>query len=437
LLLTLLPIPAFAQEAPPVFLLGAEAVEEDLHLTLLWNEDYPFQDPEVVLRTDAGNILTTQSVEPSGPVAVVEVLEGALSDLWEFGFALVVEIQENGMAVGNALPFFALRQCDPDPCSWKLLVGVQTDALLTTAHLDALVETTRQRYNTCDLSLALDAVEQLHPNLFEEILQVHRQIDDLQIVTGSSGGGACAYAWHSVVEHHPTWSDFYQVLSTNQGVTDAEEGGYESGAAYHHGIQAQRVSPGGTYPPTAAGIGASAVTLDLRCTAGPASCATGCQGSVSGALSYSSYAEAHSDLHVAGGSAYAWAWEDVTLDVNGVTELQQAYSLSSYAGQEVALESYSAFKTTLEPATFQLTTHRQLQVHASYQPPGSLLPHLPEQGAAHAYADVQNQFVLTVIGTAPACPGQPTTTETVTSPPFRDAGFWKEQGGLRIEKWLF
>lgn len=428
-LLFALPRTAWGEEAPAVVIVAAEAHGDDLAAAIVWNEDWTFRDPVLVLRDEEGEILAMENVTPGGPVAVQERLSGALADLWNHGFSLVLEIQDEGVAVGDAFPFFALRECEPEACGWTVLGGLEGDAIVSSAQLDAELH----RMPSCDLGTVLDSIKELQPHLLEEILQLEQQLEKAQVPTG---GPNCGYYWHTVVETPPVKVDgFYQELAYDGVEVAAEESGFTSGAAYHHMTQARRFTPGVTDPPPSTGEGSTAISLDLRCASGPPSCAQACTGEVHGTLVYNTLGEAEVNVHATGGSATALVWEEATLLVDASVVFQKTLSVYSDGGSVKQAMSESYAGDAMEPVTFTLAVGRLLDASAAYDPHGAPETKLGSQGAAHGYAKAQNGFHLLLTGSTPLCSvNYPVVVSKGWSNLLR-AAWIKEEGGLRAEKW--
>ena len=260
----------------------------------------------------------------------------------------------------------------------------------------------------------------------------------LQQSQASIGGTSCGYYWHAVVDSPPSKAEgFYQELSDDGGMVDAEASGFTGGAAYHHMVQARRLTPGVTDPPFSTGWGTSVVSLDLRCSSGPPSCAQSCQGTVQGTLDYTSVGTAESMTYATGGSATALVWEEAMLMVDANVVFQKTLYASTQGGTAQDMVSDSFAGTTAEPVTFTLSATRQLKVSAAYDTNGMPLPRLPEQGAAHGFAQAENAFKMVVEGTTPTCLNTITTKITWDWPFYERATWIKEEGGIRNPKWQF
>lgn len=426
-------LPLFArgqegEEVPAVVIVAAEAVGDDLAAAIVWNEDWTFRDPALVLRDEEGEILAMENVTPGGPVAVQERLSGALADLWNHDFSLVLEIQDEGVAVGDSFPFFALRECTPEACGWTVLGGLQGDAIVSSAQLDEEI----QRLPSCDLGSVLDSIKALQPHLLEEILQLEQQLDNAQVPTG---GPNCGYYWHVVVDTPPGDVDgFYQEFAYDGIEVAAEESGFTSGAAYSHMMQARRFTPGVADTPFVSEVATSTVSLDLRCSSGPPSCAQACSGSVHGELDYTTLGTVESNVHASGGSATALVFEEAELLVDSAVVFQKTLYAYTDAGSSNTSQSHSHEEVTAEPVTFSLSSTRQLQVSATYDPRGPLETELGSQGAAHGYAKAENSFHLLLEGTTPLCStNYPVAVALGWSHFLR--GIWIKEGSLRNEKW--
>ena len=438
LLIALLsPLPAAAElscspNKPLMVLLAAEAMGDDVAVAIQWDDDQTFSDPKLILRDGAGNILASKDVVPSGPLAVTEWLPNALADVWMYDFSLVLEILDEGEPLGAPLPFFALRECSPLECVWKLLVGLEvTDGVVTSAQIDAIVK----RSGLCDLDSLLTDTETAQPHLQEEVQQVRQQLIKLNVPLGPVG---CGYYWHVVgdIPITPAVGD-YDVHSYDGFIVDAEEGGFTGGAGYGYGAQARRLTPGVTAPPITQGGGVSTVYLDLRCSSGSPSCAQDCQGEVKADLTYSACGLVESDVYAPGGGAAASAWEEMTFAMNATPILQKTMYASTDLGAEIQTPTYTADPESGEPVSFSIASEHQLSVLASYQPPGGPLPPLPPQGAGHAFVEASNGFVLNLTGNTPGpqCQGNHPTAVTLQSPDYLDAASIQERGGIQIEKW--
>ncbi len=427
-----LPTPVRGQspeEAPAVVIVAAEAFGDDLAAAMVWNEDWTFRDPVLVLRDEEGEILAMENVTPGGPVAIQERLSGALAELWSTDFSLVLEIQDGGVAVGDSFPFFALRECTSQGCGWTVLGGLEGYAIVSSPQLDAEI----QRLPSCDLGSVLNSIKESQPHLLEEILQMEQQLENAQVPTG---GPACGYYWHTVVDTPPGNVDgFYQELAYDGAEVAAEESGFTSGAAYSHLVQARRFTPGSTASPFVSEVAASAVSLDLRCSSGPPSCAQACSGSVHGKLDYVTRGTVESNIHASGGSATALVFEEVELLVDSTVVLQETLYAYTDNGSMNTMQSHSYAGDAAEPVTFGLSSTRQLQASAAYTPQGTLQTELGSQGAAHGFARAENSFALLLTGATPLCLVNYPVEVTLGWSNFLRGTWIKEEGGLRAEKW--
>ena len=436
----LFPLPAAAEpsctvagsEAPPVVIVAAEAFDDDLAVALQWGTRSTATDPELVLATDTGTVIASRKVQPSLSTATEEVLPGVLSNLWSDGFALTLVVEDHGIPISEPLPLFALRECTPQKCAWDILVGVVTTAIVMTPALELEIS----RYQECDLGIILSKIDQELPYLAEEIAQMIQQMDK---VKAPIGGIHCGYYWQ-VVADIP--SDGVQGFAANTswdgGEVDAQAGGFTAGAGYSHAAQARRLSEGVTEPPLTSSKGATTLSMNLRCSSGPPSCAAACEGKVDVELDYHTCSTTAVDKFADGGTGTAGAWEDLSFAVGKVEALQESLGVQTTGGEADQKHVYHPEAESPVPVTVTLRTLRTLLVDAAYAPPvNEPLPVLPPQGAVRAYAESGNDFLIEAIGdtSGQQCPASHSMTVTVQSPNYLAAMSIQERGGIQIEKW--
>ena len=425
-------------ELPEAVVMAARANDLDLVVTLRW---HPEADPSIardlVLRDEDDMVVATRVVFPTPSGFPEEVLVGALSGLGSSGFQFVLRVESLANRGSEPFPFFALRDCpaaNRGVCQWRILAGLETAAVVMSEALDTALDT----QVGCNLPAQLVAVQAEWPHLKEEVEQLEQQ---LAHKGEEVGGSPCNFFWQAVVHTSgPTVSHFTQTLSSEGGVADAEVVGFAADAGHCQAAQARRLSVGLTHPSTVTNAGVHGVTLDLRCSAGTLSCRKKCTGTAEVALAYDSCALAEGILGVPYASGMGRGEEDTFLTLNGATVLTSTLEALSYGTLVRNTSDFLHVDAEALPLETLLWTFRELEVAASFG--GGVMGLEPEDpnGQAFAFAEVSNEYTLSMVGLA--APGCAMTAHGVgvrlESPDYVQATALADAragGSIKIEKW--
>ena len=425
-------------ELPEVVIMAVRAVDLDLVVTLRWHPDTdPMVARELVLRDRNDVAVAALPVVPATSGFPEVVLANALSGVGGSGFQFFLRVESFSGAGSEPLPVFLLRRCPVAQgglCHWEALVGVHGgDAVILSEELDKALAA----QPGCDLYQQLAAVEVAYPYLEEETEQFQQQLGTP--LRKLEAQPECSYFWQAVVyTSNPTLSTFYQELSLDGGMTDAELMGFAQDAGHCQAAQARRLSPGITHPSTVSNFGVVGLGLSVRCSAGPPLCRKICGGETSLALDYDSCAVAEAVTGVAYAAGMARGREEVYLTVDGTLSHQDTVEALSMGVPVQDSESFLHTATTGLPLHTFLWTLRELEVSASYATLVGGAEPAPLTGAGFAFTEVSNEYTLTVAGLAgPGCPmDTPGVAVRIESPDYMTATALQRGGGsIKIEKW--
>ncbi len=429
-------VPA-STELPEAVIMAVRAVNLDLVVTLRWHPDTdPLVARELVLRDRNDVAVATLAVVPATSGFPEVVLVNALSGVGGSGFQFFLRVESFSDTGSEPLPIFLLRRCPATQgglCHWEALVGVDSGrALVLSEELDKALAA----QPGCDLHQQLTAVEAAYPYLEEETEQFQQQLGTP--LRKISEKGECSYVWQAVVyTSNPTLATFYQELSLDGGMTDAELMGFAQDAGHCQAAQARRLSPGTTHPSTVSNFGVVGLGLAARCSAGPPRCRQSCGGETTLTLDYQSCAVAEAVTDLLYGSGMGRGREEVYLTVDGTLDHQDMVQAVTTGA---AVQDSEAFvHTTGGGLPFQtfLWTLREVEVAASYAIPAGGAEPASLSGEGFSFTEVSNEYTLTVVGQANATCSMENSGVTVqlVSPDYLTATALQRGGSIKIEKW--
>jgi hypothetical protein len=424
-------------ELPEAVIMAVRAVDLDLVVTLRWHPDTdPSVSRELVLRDRNDVAVAALPVVPATSGFPEVVLVNALGGVGGSGFQFFLRVESATHRGSDALPFFLLRRCPATQgglCHWEALVGFHGgDAVVLSEELDKALAA----QPGCDLHQQLAAVEAAYPYLKEETEQFQQQMGTpLRKIAAES---ECSYFWQAVVyTSNPTLSTFYQELSLDGGMTDAELMGFAQDAGHCQAAQARRLSSGVTHPSTVSNFGVVGLGLSVRCSAGPPRCRKTCGGETTLALDYDSCAVAEAVTDIPFGSGMGRGREEVYLMVDGTLSHQDTVEALSMGEPVQDSDSFLHTATAGLPLYTFLWTLREVEVSASYATLIGGAEPAPLTGAGFAFTEVSNEYTLTVAGLAgPGCPlDTPGVAVQLESPDYMTATALQRGGSIKIEKW--
>ncbi|MEM7587429.1 MAG: hypothetical protein AAF560_28835 [Acidobacteriota bacterium] len=237
------------------------------------------------------------------------VFSDALSDALDRDLSYRILAEDSGVvALMEPFPFFVRLDCQApgSPCTYRPIVGFETDALLVSPELAEALTGLPE----CRLGANLRKLSETHPALLGDIRTLQHQLRRLR--GDPPFGDQCTYAWVAeVAPMQATWN-YYYFASPSLDEPTIERLGLFSGAAQCVGQQARHLPWSPTGGESFELSGSSEVSLSTLCISGAPPCAP-CAGLVGFAAELSSCAAADTATSCDGSHALARADGEMTL----------------------------------------------------------------------------------------------------------------------------
>lgn len=396
-----------------VVVVDVKADGSDLVVAVAWNPEIE-QSPSARITVQNGQekIVGEIEVRPQLEETAVISLPGVLERVHEQGLQYQIIIEDGEGQELTRYPYHVMIVCeDEENCTYELLGGVFTEAILITEEMDkALDEIEAERPEDI-----LATLVERYPHLQGDAYALGLQIS-LQKRTDAkrrSAKSLCICWWTAVVNRSPNSSSFFNV-AVSPSVHKAGWNG--PGAAHYFAAK----STGGSTTHSASGT--TKLTMKMRCWGFigwtykwikirilwwtiyiqiPVPifgyCEPQCDGKVTQNVKYVARTKAQSI-----NSAFGYAWDRAHYSVNGTMASGFPEYTFSWAGpnmNDADSSIQSASMTTSQPSTAELNTYGIVGVWAFGQPQQS-----------QAYAKVVNGFSMSAKAYAPC-----TIPQTVSS----------------------